>query len=80
MHLFNNFVQTTLTDLCLHQAENQQLRVELETRTTTSPPSPGISPIEAQIIAQLETSISCLAEQVEIMEHENSAANIAEEA
>ncbi|KAE9050915.1 hypothetical protein PR001_g1955 [Phytophthora rubi] len=61
------------------EAENQQLRVELEARTT-SPPSPGISPIEAQIIAQLETSISCLAEQVEIMEHENSAANIAEEA
>ncbi|KAG1703336.1 hypothetical protein DVH05_008245 [Phytophthora capsici] len=49
------------------EAENRQLRAELEGRANAAP---GISAIEAQIIAQLETSISSLAEQVEIMEHE----------
>ncbi|KAG6964912.1 hypothetical protein JG688_00007474 [Phytophthora aleatoria] len=53
----------------IEQAENRQLRVELDARTKSIPAS-GISPIEAQIIAQLETSISSLAEQVEFMEHE----------
>ncbi|KAG3011894.1 hypothetical protein PC128_g17106 [Phytophthora cactorum] len=51
------------------EAENRQLRVELDARTKSIPAS-GISPTEAQIIAQLETSISSLAEQVEFMEHE----------
>ncbi|KAL3673863.1 hypothetical protein V7S43_001550 [Phytophthora oleae] len=51
------------------ETENRQLRAELEVRTKAAPPN-GISAIEAQIIAQLETSISSLAEQVEIMEHE----------
>ncbi|KAG6960956.1 hypothetical protein JG687_00007935 [Phytophthora cactorum] len=53
----------------IEQAENRQLRVELDARTKSIPAS-GISPTEAQIIAQLETSISSLAEQVEFMEHE----------
>ncbi|ETI40006.1 hypothetical protein F443_14487 [Phytophthora nicotianae P1569] len=51
------------------ETENRQLRAELEARPKSMPAS-GISPIEAQIIAQLETSISSLAEQVEFMEHE----------
>ncbi|KAG7391215.1 hypothetical protein PHYPSEUDO_005576 [Phytophthora pseudosyringae] len=51
------------------ETENRQLRAELEARTKATA-APDISPIEAQIIAQLETSISSLAEQVEFMEHE----------
>ncbi|KAG6610206.1 LRR-containing protein [Phytophthora cinnamomi] len=60
------------------ESDNIQLRAELDARDASAP-SPGISPIEAQIIAQLETSISSLAEQVEIMEHENSTATMTEQ-
>ncbi|KAL4125602.1 hypothetical protein PRNP1_009351 [Phytophthora ramorum] len=59
------------------EAENQQLRAELEARAMTTP-APGISPIEAEIIAQLETSISSLAEQVEFMEYEQQRQPTAE--
>ncbi|CEG42179.1 LRR-containing protein [Plasmopara halstedii] len=50
------------------ETENEQLRAKLETRTNAMP-EPGISTIEAQIIAQLENSISSLAEQVELIEY-----------
>ncbi|EEY65580.1 uncharacterized protein PITG_03079 [Phytophthora infestans T30-4] len=53
------------------EAENRQLRAELEAQPRTGAES-GISPIEAQIIAQLETSISSLADQVEFMELEKN--------
>ncbi|GMF19904.1 unnamed protein product [Phytophthora lilii] len=51
------------------ETENRELRKELESQAK-EPPTLGISSIEAQIIAQLETSITSLAEQVEHMEHE----------
>lgn len=53
------------------EAENRQLRAELEAQPRTGAES-GISPIEARIIAQLETSISSLADQVEFMELEKN--------
>ncbi|KAF4038961.1 hypothetical protein GN244_ATG08951 [Phytophthora infestans] len=53
------------------EAENRQLRAELIAQPRTGAES-GISPIEARIIAQLETSISSLADQVEFMELEKN--------
>lgn len=49
------------------ETENKQLQAKLETQNKMVS-APSISMVEAQIIAQLENSITSLAEQVEFME------------